>query len=1037
MPITISDGTYLFDEVEGCSGIFSESRGVPLEVSHEWKDPALTVRVPVNVAGLTPYVTGGTMTEKKMPSPYPMKSIEERLRSPGQLVTTDLLNYSEYSQHLAFVSVSTFAERTGALPRTGSAEDAAGVIAIAKELLSSKEVDLEIAVDEAYIAKYANFSAIELQPMAAFLGGVLAQEVVKCALFLKYRGDKHDDKSIDKEVLGNLRGEGNWLEARISRDNGDGTCALVYSNGETELRVEDYRISTKMFLGKFTPVPGFMHWAAPETLPSTAPVDTAPRNHRNDELAAVFGWDMVDRLGNLNYFMVGCGALGCEFMKNFALNNICCGPEGLLTVTDADRIELSNLTRQFLFRDHNVGQPKSRAAGAMATVMNSTFKVNALELFVGPKSENTFNDTFWQRLDGVCNALDNIEARLYVDGQCVKYEKSLLESGTTGTSGNVDTISPFVTRTYREGGQAAEGGDIPMCTLRNFPHLTDHCIEWSRDQFGLLFVSLGKAAESYLANPDKYEDDKRIKLQSEPGAAFIDIRSMSSLLKAIKTGTIEGCAQLAFDTFQYLFRDRILDLQAFKPKDALAYNDKGEVTGPFWSEKKRYPSVVVFDPSDEYHVSFMTATTCLFASMLGIIPLKREEDATWCREFRAAPGAPSSSAWVCGLVPLLAEVDYIQAPVSGEGLRKSDEEVAAEKAKSEATAVRLFAELRALASGLVLPAVEPAAFEKDDDYNFHIEFVTSAANLRCDNYKIKRTDRTSTKVIAGKIIAAIATTTAAVCGLVILELFKLMQGKDANSLMNRQIGLAVNVYPSFTQDPPRQFKTYVERTVPPPDAELPADAFDEKGVLKDEYIVKTVQLAYPEGHSVWSKIEVPGSLTMRDFAAFLENQHKLRLVRWDFVLGTLSGESDGKKFVQSVTTQIFPPAEVLEYGIIPSLTLSKADAMKAIRQSPKGLASLQKYLNLWEKFKAEGHVPPQPDASHAITADTTLRQTLEIMAVKAELKVLVKEVDTKNIADVSTRSLWVIPGGEGPVTVHAESEEEVAHLAALKILLDR
>jgi ubiquitin-activating enzyme E1 len=39
-----------------------------------------------------------------------------------------------------------------------------------------------------------------------------------------------------------------------------------------------------------------------------------------------------------------------------------------------------------------------------------------------------------------------------------------------------------------------------MCTLRNFPHLTDHCIEWARDQFELLFVKLGKSLEKYFAN---------------------------------------------------------------------------------------------------------------------------------------------------------------------------------------------------------------------------------------------------------------------------------------------------------------------------------------------------------------------------------------------------------------------------------------------------------------------------------------------------------------------------------------------------------
>jgi len=77
--------------------------------------------------------------------------------------------------------------------------------------------------------------------------------------------------------------------------------------------------------------------------------------------------------------------------------------------------------------------------------MNKSLNVKDYMTRVGPDTENVFNDKFWSGLDFVVNAVDNIHARLYMDGRCVWYEKPLLESGTLGTKANSQMIMPYVT----------------------------------------------------------------------------------------------------------------------------------------------------------------------------------------------------------------------------------------------------------------------------------------------------------------------------------------------------------------------------------------------------------------------------------------------------------------------------------------------------------------------------------------------------------------------------------------------------------------
>jgi adenylyltransferase/sulfurtransferase len=173
-------------------------------------------------------------------------------------------------------------------------------------------------------------------------------------------------------------------------------------------------------------------------MPERLELGSVAREGRFARLEAIEWWDQV-RVENARVLVVGAGALGNEVIKNLALLGI-----GRVVVVDKDRVEESNLSRSVLFRPTDDGAAKAECAARGAKELYPRTRIMPI---VG----DVVSDVglgFFRWADVVVGALDNREARIFVNAASARVGRPWFDGGIDVLSGVVRGFAPPGTSCY-------------------------------------------------------------------------------------------------------------------------------------------------------------------------------------------------------------------------------------------------------------------------------------------------------------------------------------------------------------------------------------------------------------------------------------------------------------------------------------------------------------------------------------------------------------------------------------------------------------
>jgi adenylyltransferase/sulfurtransferase len=167
------------------------------------------------------------------------------------------------------------------------------------------------------------------------------------------------------------------------------------------------------------------------------------------------GFIGMEKLRNSKVCVVGVGGIGNPVVTQLTAMGV-----GKIRIVDRDVVEISNLHRQHLYTEQDIGKVKVEAAIEHLKRRNTDVEIEAL-----PISITTYTaENIVKGFDVVIDALDSIDARYALNDACIKQHIPLIYAGALGMLGSVCTILPNESACLRCIFPALSEDDMPTCS---------------------------------------------------------------------------------------------------------------------------------------------------------------------------------------------------------------------------------------------------------------------------------------------------------------------------------------------------------------------------------------------------------------------------------------------------------------------------------------------------------------------------------------------------------------------------------------------